>query len=211
MGLGEPALARQQVDPAAAEEFLGLYHAECPDAGPTRLRVEQVRSQIDRYGTYTHSAAELAYGARAAWRNSSRCIGRLYWRSLRVRDRRDITAAEQVAAEAFAHLREATELGWSGGPGSSFDVLPLVVQAPGSLRGCSMSQGTRCSRCRSAIPATSGSPTLGCAGTPCPPSPTCAWRSAASVTRRPRSTGGTWAPRSAPAIWPTPTGTTCCR
>jgi nitric-oxide synthase, bacterial len=184
---GEPASTRQQVDPAAAEEFLGLYHAECPDAGPAGLRVEQVRSQIDRYGTYAHTAGELAFGARAAWRNSSRCIGRLYWRSLRVRDRRHVTAAEQVAAEAFAHLREATnggrvrptltvfapttperpgpriwneqliryagyrrpdgavigdpryvdftntvrELGWPGGTGASFDVLPLVVQASG--------------------------------------------------------------------------------
>jgi nitric-oxide synthase, bacterial len=108
---GEPPSTRQQVDPAAAEEFLGLYHAECPDARPARLRVEQVRSEIDRCGTYTHTAAELAFGARAAWRNSSRCIGRLYWRSLRVRDRRHITAAEQVAAESFAHLREATNGG----------------------------------------------------------------------------------------------------
>jgi nitric-oxide synthase len=182
---GEPTW--RQVDPAAAEEFLGLYHAECPDAGPARLRVEQVRAHIDRYGTYAHTAGELEFGARAAWRNSSRCIGRLYWRSLRVRDRRHITAAGQVAAEAFAHLREATNggrvrptltvfapttperpgpriwneqliryagyrrpdgtvvgdpryvdftstaraLGWPGGTGSPFDVLPLVVQAPG--------------------------------------------------------------------------------
>jgi nitric-oxide synthase, bacterial len=155
---GEPPLTRQRVDPAAARSFSASTNAECP-----------------------------AFGARAAWRNSSRCIGRLYWRSLRVRDRRHITAAEQVAAESFAHLREATnggrvrptltvfapttpdrpgpriwneqliryagyrrsdgtvlgdpryvdfistvrELGWPGGPGSSLDVPPLMVQAPG--------------------------------------------------------------------------------
>jgi nitric-oxide synthase, bacterial len=46
-----------------------------------------------------------------AWRNSSRCIGRLYWRSLRVRDRRHVAAAGEVAAEAVAHLREATNGG----------------------------------------------------------------------------------------------------
>jgi nitric-oxide synthase len=182
----EPSSTRRHVDPAAAEEFLGLYHAESPDAGPIRPRVEEVRAQIERYGTYAHTAAELTFGARAAWRNSSRCIGRLYWRSLRVRDRRHITAAELVAAEAFAHLREATNsgrvrptltvfapdtperpgpriwneqliryagyrrsdgtvvgdpryagftdavrgLGWTGGPGTPFDVLPLVVQGP---------------------------------------------------------------------------------
>jgi nitric-oxide synthase, bacterial len=186
-----PAVPRSgspgEVDPAAAEQFLRLYHAECPAAGPMRPRLEEVRAQIERYGTYVHSAAELAFGARVAWRNSSRCIGRLYWRSLRIRDRRHVTAAEQVAHEAVTHLREATNggrvrptvtvlaadtperpgpriwneqliryagyrrpdgtvlgdprnagltdtargLGWSGGPGTPFDVLPLVVQAPG--------------------------------------------------------------------------------
>jgi nitric-oxide synthase, bacterial len=74
-------------------------------------RVEEVQAQIERYGTYAHIAAELTFGARAAWRNSSRCIGRLYRRSLRVRDRRHVTDAAQVAAEASAHLREATNGG----------------------------------------------------------------------------------------------------
>jgi nitric-oxide synthase len=185
-GFGEPP-SPGQVDPAAAQEFLELYEAENPKAGPIRPRVEEVRAQIERYGTYVHTAAELTFGAQAAWRNSSRCIGRLYWRSLRVRDRRHLLDAGQVAAEAFAHLREATnggrvrptltvfapttperpgpriwneqliryagyrrpdgtvvgdpryadftsavrELGWPAGPGTRFDVLPLVVQAPG--------------------------------------------------------------------------------
>jgi len=99
-----PAVHREQVDPAAAEEFLALYEAENPGAGPIRSRIEEVRAQIEQYGTYVHTAAELTFGARVAWRNSSRCIGRLYWRSLRVRDRRHVTTAEQVAVEAFAHL-----------------------------------------------------------------------------------------------------------
>jgi nitric-oxide synthase, bacterial len=200
---GRPAVpgelaTRGQVDPAAAEEFLALYQAENPRVGSIRSRVEEVRAQIERYGTYAHTAEELTFGAQAAWRNSSRCIGRLYWRSLRVRDRRHVTGAGQLAAEAFAHLREATnggrvrptltvfapttperpgpriwneqliryagyrrpdgtivgdpryadltdavrgryadltdavrDLGWPGGPGTPFDVLPLVVQAPG--------------------------------------------------------------------------------
>ena len=46
-----------------------------------------------------------------AWRNSSGSIGRLYWRSLRVRDRREVTAAPDIAAESVAHLREATNGG----------------------------------------------------------------------------------------------------
>ena len=103
--------SRRTVDPAAAEEFLRLYHAECPQAGPLQPRLDVVLAQIDRYGSYAHTAGELAFGARVAWRNSNRCIGRLYWRSLRVRDRRHVTGAEQVAAEAAAHLRQATNGG----------------------------------------------------------------------------------------------------
>jgi len=176
-----------QVDPAAAEEFLALFQAENPAAAPIGPRVEEVRAQIERYGTYAHTTAELTFGARVAWRNSSRCIGRLYWRSLQVRDRRHVTTAAQLAGEAFAHLRVATnsgrvrptltvfapttperpgpriwneqliryagyrqpdgtvigdpryadftsavrDLGWPGGPGTPFDLLPLVVQVPG--------------------------------------------------------------------------------
>src|SRR5262249_6250062 len=44
-------------------------------------------------------------------RNSSRCIGRLYWHNLRVRDRREVSAAPEIAAESVAHLREATNGG----------------------------------------------------------------------------------------------------
>ncbi|MBB5628946.1 nitric oxide synthase oxygenase [Sphaerisporangium krabiense] len=177
------------VDPAQAEEFLRLFHADNPSAGPARPRIREVTAQIARSGTYVHTAAELEYGARIAWRNSGRCIGRLYWRSLRIRDRRAVETADGVARECVRHLREATgggrirptitvfaqdrpgrpgpriwneqliryagyrgrdgvvvagdarnaaltatalRLGWPGGPGTDFDVLPLLVEAGGA-------------------------------------------------------------------------------
>lgn len=40
-----------------------------------------------------------------------RCVGRLYWRGLQVRDRRHVTASGEVAAEAVSHLRAATNAG----------------------------------------------------------------------------------------------------
>ena len=95
---------------ASAERFITLFHSE-NSAGPPDLRLRQVRREIETAGTYRHTPAELTFGARVAWRNSSRCIGRLYWRSLRVRDRRDVTAAPDIAAESIAHLREATNGG----------------------------------------------------------------------------------------------------
>jgi nitric-oxide synthase, bacterial len=95
---------------ASAERFITLFHTE-NRAGPPDRRLWHVRREIERTGTYLHTPAELAFGARVAWRNSSRCIGRLYWQSLRVRDRREVTAASDIAAESIAHLREATNGG----------------------------------------------------------------------------------------------------
>jgi nitric-oxide synthase, bacterial len=95
---------------ASAEQFITLFYSE-NDLGPPERRIWQVRREIEASGTYWHTPAELAFGARVAWRNSSRCIGRLYWRSLRVRDRREVTAAPEVAAESVTHLRQATNGG----------------------------------------------------------------------------------------------------
>ncbi|MEU4395867.1 nitric oxide synthase oxygenase [Kribbella sp. NPDC023855] len=92
---------------SAAEEFLELFHAENPQAGPIEARIAAVMREIDLTGTYWHTADELVFGARVAWRNNARCIGRLYWHSLQVRDLRSVTAAGEVAAHCFDHLRIA--------------------------------------------------------------------------------------------------------
>ena len=94
----------------SAERFITMFHSETR-AGPPDRRLWQVRREIECTGTYRHTAAELEFGAQVAWRNSSGSIGRLYWRSLRVRDRREVTAAPDIAAESVAHLREATNGG----------------------------------------------------------------------------------------------------
>jgi nitric-oxide synthase len=94
-----------------AVRFITLYHAETPSAGPPDVRLAEVRRDIRSTGTYSHTAGELTFAARVAWRNSSRCIGRLYWRSLKVRDRRHVRGAAEIAAESWTHLREATNGG----------------------------------------------------------------------------------------------------
>jgi nitric-oxide synthase len=96
---------------AEAEDFLRLLHTEVPGAGSVRTRLREVRAEIGATGTYRHTFHELEYGARVAWRNSARCIGRLYWPSLLVRDRRAVTTAGGIAAELVEHLRQATNGG----------------------------------------------------------------------------------------------------
>lgn len=99
------------VDPAEAEAFLRHFHAETGRDGELAARMAEVCAQIDRAGTYRHTAEELEFGAQVAWRNANRCIGRLYWRSLRVRDRRHVGTPGGIAAECAAHLREAANHG----------------------------------------------------------------------------------------------------
>ncbi|WP_409013481.1 nitric oxide synthase oxygenase [Deinococcus sp.] len=128
---------------------------------------------------FTPTPDELAFGARVAWRNSTRCVGRLPWMALEVRDLREVTEPADVFAHLLDHLRDAfaggairplisvfargvrvlnpqliryagyanadgmvtgdpanvnlTEflrsLGWAGGPGTAFDVLPVAIQS----------------------------------------------------------------------------------
>jgi nitric-oxide synthase, bacterial len=99
------------VDLYQALEFLEGYYGEAEPEQPFEQRLRQVRDEIAATGTYRHTPAELAYGAQVAWRNSARCIGRLYWQSLRVRDLRHVEDPAQIAAESVRHLREATRGG----------------------------------------------------------------------------------------------------
>ncbi|MEV5891958.1 nitric oxide synthase oxygenase [Nonomuraea fuscirosea] len=104
-------VVRRTTDLGEAERFIRLFHAENPSAGNPYARLRDVAREVARRGTYTHTYEELEFGARVAWRNSNRCIGRLYWRSLQVRDRRQVSTAEGVALECVAHLRDATGKG----------------------------------------------------------------------------------------------------
>lgn len=103
-----PALGRLLDE---ATEFMRLFHREThqDDALPGRLR--DVESEVLQTGTYRHTEAELLFGAQVAWRNSVRCVGRHYWRSLRLLDRRDVSTFEGVCESLCEYLRVATNRG----------------------------------------------------------------------------------------------------
>lgn len=106
-----PARAHGAVDLAQALAFLDRFHQESNSPTDPEARRREIAEQIRETGTYTHTSAELTWGARVAWRNSARCIGRLYWNSLSVRDRRHVSRPDEVAAQCAGHLRET----WRGG------------------------------------------------------------------------------------------------
>ncbi|KAA0959004.1 nitric oxide synthase oxygenase [Planococcus kocurii] len=74
-------------------------------------RLLEVKMEITNTGTYTHSYEELEHGARMAWRNNNRCIGRLFWNSLTIFDERHQTSAEGVFDALIRHIDFATNDG----------------------------------------------------------------------------------------------------
>jgi len=74
-------------------------------------RIKDVVDSIYRTGTYAHTPEELEFGARLAWRNNSRCIGRLFWKTLNLFDARELRTEEEIAAALFKHIEYATNGG----------------------------------------------------------------------------------------------------
>ncbi|MGR3434483.1 MAG: nitric oxide synthase oxygenase [Shimia sp.] len=108
-----------------AETFLRQFYHEVGAATPFATRMEAVARSLAATGTYTHTGEELAYGARLAWRNSTRCIGRFFWQTLTVRDRRTTGAGLTGAALARAIFDECMEhmrFGTNGG-----DLRPAIT------------------------------------------------------------------------------------
>jgi nitric-oxide synthase len=102
-------------DPVLLDEalaFYEIYREECrlPER-VWRRRVEQVIGEIAETGTYTHAADELAFGAKLAWRNHTRCIGKLYWRTLLVRDCRQQWSPAEIRESLVEQLRLAANGG----------------------------------------------------------------------------------------------------
>lgn len=74
-------------------------------------RLNEIDNQIRSQGYYEHTAVELEYGAKVAWRNSNRCIGRLFWDQLNVIDKRHLHTEEEILKALFEHIVNATNKG----------------------------------------------------------------------------------------------------
>ncbi|QAS52496.1 nitric oxide synthase oxygenase [Halobacillus litoralis] len=93
-----------------AEAFIRQYYRES-DLLKVEQRLKTIEREIQDTGTYEHTFDELEYGAKAAWRNSNRCIGRLFWNSLKVFDARHLKTEEEICEALYDHLDYATNNG----------------------------------------------------------------------------------------------------
>ncbi|MFC1440204.1 nitric oxide synthase oxygenase [Streptacidiphilus sp. N1-10] len=94
-----------------AAAFVRQFAQENPDSARPEQRFAEIAADVAAYGSYEHTPEELAFGARVAWRNADRCIGRLYWNNLTVRDLRHLEHPDDIAQHCFEHLRTATNGG----------------------------------------------------------------------------------------------------
>lgn len=110
-----------------ARSYLGLLEREnLPDLSVDQ-RLRAIEAEIAATGTYSQTFEELSHGAKLAWRNSIRCVGRKYWPSLTIHDRRDLRTCDEVFDALVEHLR------WSTNHGK---IRPLItVLAPADAEG----------------------------------------------------------------------------
>lgn len=120
------------------EEACAFIRQFCHETGQVDgylgSRIAKVRRGIAKSNYYEHTPEELAFGARVAWRNHGRCIGRLFWESLEVADCRHIEKPAAIAARMQDHLKEAYSDGRIKSMISIFapvkdDVLPCTIES----------------------------------------------------------------------------------
>jgi nitric oxide synthase oxygenase domain/subunit/ferredoxin-NADP reductase/CRP-like cAMP-binding protein/bacterioferritin-associated ferredoxin len=87
--------------------FFDAYRREVDSSLDLEQRLGVAIADLRSWGRVQLSHAELCFGARLAWRQAERCVGRLYWQGLELFDRRDLHRAAEMAEALFEHLRFA--------------------------------------------------------------------------------------------------------
>lgn len=96
----------------AAIDFVTQYYKETKQAETSlQERINQITTEIEETGFYVQTTDELTYGAKLAWRNSNKCIGRLFWNGLHLFDHRHLVKEEDIFEALLEHIRYATNKG----------------------------------------------------------------------------------------------------
>jgi len=107
-----PIVAGQ--DTSVAEEaraYLIQFYREKGVPRAFELRWAEVSDELARTGTYVQTYDELSFGAKLAWRNATRCVGRLFWAGLEDRDMRHLKDPDEVLSALVEHIDLATNGG----------------------------------------------------------------------------------------------------
>lgn len=96
-----------------AISFLDQYYDSMKRTGSEahQTRLNEVLESIKTTGTYELTGNELIFGAKLAWRNAPRCIGRQQWNKLQVFDYRQISTTGEMYQALCSHLKFGTNKG----------------------------------------------------------------------------------------------------
>ena len=94
-----------------AKSFIQQFCFENKIVDTFYTRWQEIEQEMAEKSMYTQSYDELAFGARLAWRNSERCIGRFYWSGLKIRDFRHLTDEALIFDEICEHISLASGKG----------------------------------------------------------------------------------------------------
>lgn len=105
------ALERPLTREEEARQLLHQYYTEMGQQGVFEARWRRVKEELASSGTWVKTPEELSFAARVAWRNSTRCVGRLYWNGLTLRDFRHVSTGEGMLDAIMGHIEVATNGG----------------------------------------------------------------------------------------------------
>ncbi|GAB0095507.1 Nitric oxide synthase [Sergentomyia squamirostris] len=96
-----------------AKDFLEQYFTSIRrfKSPAHEARLQQVQNDIETTGTYHLTETELIFGAKLAWRNANRCIGRIQWSKLQVFDCRYVTTTSGMFEAICNHIKYSTNKG----------------------------------------------------------------------------------------------------
>ncbi|MFB5584163.1 nitric oxide synthase [Bacillus albus] len=94
-----------------ASQFIRICYKELNKEQFMEERMKEIQVEIEKTGTYEHTFEELVHGSRMAWRNSNRCIGRLFWSKMHILDAREVNDEEGVYNALIHHIKYATNDG----------------------------------------------------------------------------------------------------
>uniref|UniRef100_A0A8C2T7I9 Nitric oxide synthase n=1 Tax=Coturnix japonica TaxID=93934 RepID=A0A8C2T7I9_COTJA len=118
---------------ALARDFIDQYYTSIrrENSAAHVQRLREVEAAVRSSGTYQLQEAELIFGAKQAWRNAARCVGRIQWNKLQVFDARDCASVGEMFGFLCSHIQYATN---RGNIRSAITIFPQRVPGRGDFR-----------------------------------------------------------------------------